>query len=182
MLPSIPRNMNKNILVAVLVLLSVVSYAQEKPAAADSQDSTKIIKPQSIPLVDINFRIEETRQFIEEMSNELAYSSKVKEIDSMIVVRDDFLNEEAESFRDYNPYNLSKFFLENTYRAWEGYYTQLDGWKSTVNQALASSKDNITDLEFYQKEWELTLESTGEANESQEIRQRIREVIARSRN
>jgi len=169
--------MSRIILIAVFLLLSVMSYAQEKPVAADTQDSAKIIKPQSIPLVDINFRMEETRQFIEEMSNELAYSSKVKEIDSMIVVRDDFLNEEAESFRDYNPYNLSKFFLENTYRAWEGYYTQLNGWKSTVNQALASSKHNITDLEFYQKEWELTLESTGEANESPEIRQRIREVI-----
>jgi len=169
--------MIKPILVPIIVLLSVMSYTQETPLAANPQDSTKVIRPQAIPLVDVNFRIEETRQLIADISDELEYSSKLEAIDSLIVLRQDFLNEEAESFRDYNPYNLSKFFLENTYRAWEGYYTQLDGWKSTINQALASSKDNITDLEFYLKEWELTLESTKEANESPEMRQRIGVVI-----
>ena len=169
--------MNRIILTAVLLMLSVVIYAQEKPGTADSQDSTKVIKPQSIPLVDINLRMEQTRQLIADLTDDLAYSSEIEEIDSLIVVRNDFLNEEAESYHDYNPYNLSKFFLENTYRAWEGYYTQLDGWKTKVNQALARSKDHITDLEFDLKEWQLTIESTEEANQSPEIRQRIGEVI-----
>jgi small-conductance mechanosensitive channel len=154
-----------------------MSYTQETPPAADPKDSTEVIRPQAIPLVDINLRMEETRQFLADISDELEYTPVLEEIDSMIIVREDFLNEEAESFRDYNPYNLSKFFLENTYRAWEGYYTQLDRWKKTVNQALSSSKDNKADLEFYLKEWQLTLESTEGASESQEIRQRIRELI-----
>jgi len=164
-------------LVSLFLLYPLISFSQSSAEEITVEDTLAVIKPQIIPLVDINDRVEETRQVIFDKSEELEIGSEIKLIDSLLVERNLFLVKEAAEFRDYNPYNLSKFFLENTYRAWEGYHQQLDEWKYEVNHSLSGAQDHINDLSFIKQEWKLTLEFSRESDESTELQDRISDII-----
>ncbi len=164
-------------LISLLFLYPLFVFTQTTGAETTVVDSAAVIQPKVIPLVEINDRVEKTRQVILDKSIDLQLSSQIMRIDSLLNVKNKFLAIEAKEFREYNPYNLSKFFLENTYRAWEGYLEQLISWKNEVNSKLSRAQNNISDLGFIKREWELTLNFTKEANEPIEIQERIEDIM-----
>jgi len=171
--------MINRILIASILSL-VVSYAsqgQSGTSAIDTGDTTVLIHPEVIQAIDINDRIEEMLQLLTDISYDLEPDAEIQEIDSLLVDKYIFLRREAQNFREYNPYNLSKFFLENSYRAWEGYHQQLDDWSNVANNKLSLSKENISDLNFNMEEWILTLDMTIETGEPFEVQKRINDII-----
>lgn len=152
--------------------------AQSGSSKLGKSDTAAIIKPAAIPFVNVNFRIEETRKQIAEISEDLQLRKMTIDIDSIVDAYDNFLEKEARDFNEYNPHNLSKFFLENTYRAWEGYKKKLSTWKSMINTRIESTGSNIEDLKFVRKEWTLTLESSSEEIKAPELTERIESIIA----
>jgi len=159
------------------LLMQFVQAQSESPKQVQT-DTAAIIQPAPIPFVDINFRIEHTRKQITEISEDLDLRKETMDIDSIVDAWDSFLEKEARDFNEYNPHNLSKFFLENTYRAWEGYKQKLSTWKSMINNRLGSTESNIKDLKFVRKEWRLTLESSSEEVKAPELAERIESIIA----
>lgn len=165
------------ILTYLFLLFPFIAFTQTGSNEASEGDTAAVIQPEVIALVDINNRVEATRQIILDKSSDLELSGDIKLIDSLLLVKKSFLTKEAREFREYNSYNLSKFFLENTYRAWEGYHEQLNQWKSKVNNGLSRSQIHISDLDFIRKEWELTLDFAKENEEPMELQSRISEIV-----
>ncbi|MEA3478443.1 MAG: hypothetical protein U9R60_09710, partial [Bacteroidota bacterium] len=165
------------ILTYLFLLFPFIAFTQSGSTDLAGSDSSTIIKPEVILLININDEIENSRQMIDEKSLDLELSEVVKKIDSLLKEKEIFLDREAREFREYNTYNLSKFFLENTYRAWEGYHGLLRDWKYEVNTKLSRAQKNISDLDFIKTEWEITLESSMEAGEPVELQERITDVI-----
>jgi small-conductance mechanosensitive channel len=130
-----------------------------------------------IPLVDINFEIGRTEKIFKKIENGLQPDYAYARIDTSFIDYRTFLEEEAADFKAFNPYNLSKFFLESSYRLWEGFYQKLTGWQTEINNKTKGIQDDITILKKSIKIWELTLKSDDVVNEPQDIKTRIYTVL-----
>ena len=147
------------IIVIVLVfLVPFISIAQDKSTTIDLvADSSS--KPVSYSVVDINFEIEQTQRTLSKLENALVESSFEANIDSLLRSKKEFLQAEAADFNNFNPHNLSKFFLENTFRAWQGHQKKLLSWKKIVNDKLTTTQSGINTLKEEYKIWDLSLKN-----------------------
>lgn len=114
------------------------------------------------------------------IENNLGPDDRFIEIDSNFQDYKIFLEKESEEFKAYNPYQLSKYFLESTYLSWEGFNLKLDEWQSEINNKIISVLDDLSNLDDIKQEWRLTLESEELANEPEEVKGRIREIIKKA--
>ncbi len=147
------------ILLILLLSLPFVHFGQDTSSGDQSADSTVVEeKPKPIHVVEINFEIERIRKRMVKMTYDLDTKPKFIQFDSLLIEQKVFITKETEEFKQFNPYNLSKYFLENTYRAWSGYKTNLESRIATVNGEVIKSQDNLNELAFTKKEWELTYE------------------------
>jgi small-conductance mechanosensitive channel len=165
----------------ILLLSSFCLYLQ----AANNQssaDSATTISLQPIDIIDINYQIEKVEKTFKKIDGDLNANTRFFEIDSSFKAYKIFLEDEANELKAYNPYNLSKYFLESTYRLWEGFYKRLNGWRTEVNNRLKLIQNNIKDLEKTKKIWGLTLESADVEGVPTEAKEKIREVINKSQN
>ena len=107
--------MQKTIIFKLLILIIAVSLNYSTVSLGQtSTDSTGISAPAPYDLTDINYEIEQTEKRLIKMEYGLALDATVATIDTALKKYVIFLNSQAEEFNEYNPNNLSKFFLENT--------------------------------------------------------------------
>ncbi len=155
--------MKKTILFAIISLFFIFSSLF---ALADSGqgsvDSIGISTPKPYALEDINYEIEQTQKRLSKMEYALKPDAGIVKIDTALTRYIVFLKKQADEFYTYNPYNLSKFFLENTYRLWEGYNTKLYGWRTQVNSRIQIVQTDIDELDKLKNRWELTTKSIKE--------------------
>jgi small-conductance mechanosensitive channel len=154
------------------------SLAQNAQSSADTLVQEKL---SPISLIDINYEIERLEKDFKKIESSLEPDRRVIAIDSMFRAYKLFLEKEAREFNSYNPYNLSKFFLENAYRLWEGFYLILSGWQNEVNNRLKSVQDNIEQLEQVEQVWKVTLEKAEADEGSIELNKRINRIIGTSK-
>lgn len=167
------------ILLLALINFLFLQYIQAgNPQSA--QDSTSTNVPQTIELIDINYETERVEKKFTKMEYGLEPDARFLEIDSLFTDYKIFLENEAHDFKTYNPYHLSKYFLESTYRSWEGFHLKLSGWQAEINGRVKSVQENIADLNKIKQVWDLTLESDKYINEPEESKDRIREIITRA--
>ncbi|MCD4664111.1 MAG: mechanosensitive ion channel, partial [Bacteroidales bacterium] len=69
------------------------------------------------------------------------------------------------------------FFLENTYRSWEGFNSKLHGWRTDINNRIVIAQNNIDDLDKKMERWELTGNNKKIKEEPVELISRISIVI-----
>jgi small-conductance mechanosensitive channel len=167
------------LLLMCLLSFPLVQYGQYQPVDIQSADSSIVLRkiPRSIHVVDINFEIERTRKRLIRMNRDLESDPAFEQLDSLIELEKDFIDNEAAEFKQFNPYNLSKYFLENTYRAWSGYKTRLEKWVAFVNKELSNTQDNIDKLGFDKKVWQLTYEKEKSNDNPTQLTKKIREII-----
>ena len=147
------------IIITVLVfLIPFIGVAQSNTKGieliADSSD-----KPVSYSVVDINFEMEQTQRTLSKLENSLMETSFEANIDSLLEDKRSFLEKEAADFNNYNPHNLSKFFLENSFRAWQGNQKKLLSWKKNVNEKLSFTQEGINTLKKEHEIWERSLKN-----------------------
>ncbi|MEZ5195133.1 MAG: hypothetical protein R2764_01640 [Bacteroidales bacterium] len=175
--------MKKITFILLLALLSFFPHICLQAGLPQSvQDSTnlKVIKP--IDLIDINREIEKIEKSFTKIENLLKPDPKFLKLDSSFRDYKQFLEKEANDLKSYNPYNLSKYFLESTYRLWGGFKFKLTAWQTLTNSQLIEIQDNIEELNRIDKVWVLTLEATIQTGEPDELKNRIRAIIKRSNN
>lgn len=155
-------------------IISVAGYGQTDTGNATSTETSSTFKkPEPIHITDINFELERTRKKLVKIVYELEPNKQFRDMDSLIARQKVFLTNELQEFKQFNPYNLSKYFLENTYRAWSGYETKLTNWKTTVNNKIDHIQNHIDELEFSKAVWELTLAEVKNSNAPKELLDRI---------
>jgi len=167
------------ILITALVGFFAANYIQAG-LPQSVKDSTAIVAPVPIKIIDINYEIERVERDFTMLKNKLKPDARFYEIDSVFKNYNIFLEKEAESFKSYNPYNLSKYFLESTYRSWEGFSLKLGGWKLEINGRIKTTLDDITELDKTIKIWDLTLKSEAFSAEPEASKKRVKEVIKRA--
>lgn len=145
-----------------------------------AKDSTVVNVPQIIDLIDLNYEIERTEKSFTKLEFKMEPDARFYAIDSLFNNYKLFLEKEAKEFKSYNPYNLSKYFLESTYRSWEGFYLKLSGWQSEVNNRLKTVQIGMDNIDKTKIVWVSTLESLGLNEESQESKMRVQEIINRA--
>jgi small-conductance mechanosensitive channel len=145
-------------LIGIIFILPFVASAQnngkQKNLTADTLN-----QPITYSIVDINFEIEQTQRTLSKLESSLVTTSFELNIDSLLREKKIFLKKEANDFNNYNPHNLSKFFLENAFRAWNGHQKELLNWKKIVNEKLSSTQEGINALKKEREIWHRSLEN-----------------------
>jgi small-conductance mechanosensitive channel len=162
----------------ILVIIFTAPFkqiiGQDEPK---KQDTTIISKPHPIPIESINYEIEKVHKRITRMQYELEPNPAITNIDTLLFVYSDFLKKEAEEFKKFNPNNLSTYFLESTYRSWEGFNIKLDEMRSIISNHLKTIQNDIAELTNMNKLWRLTLDKEKNRNIPEELAQRIANII-----
>ncbi|RLD56320.1 MAG: hypothetical protein DRJ05_11495, partial [Bacteroidetes bacterium] len=153
-----------------------VQIALANPGQAYN-DSTDISAPAPYGLTDINYEIEQTQKKLKKMQYALASDALVIKIDTALKKYTGFLVMQSDEFNEYNPNNLSKFFLENTYRLWVGYSSKLQGWRTEIKDRIFISQDNIDYLDKLKQIWGLTYDNENNKEDPSELIVRISSVI-----
>ncbi len=161
----------------LLLLLSATGLFVTGQTEADSVAGTE---KEVIELSNINYELDKVEKSFKKMEDILKPDSRVLFIDSTFSKYRGFLESQANEFRAYNPYNLSKFFLENSYRLWEGFSIRLTGWQSEVNNRLATVQDDIDQLDKTIHVWQITNQSEELQEEADELNQRILQIIEKA--
>lgn len=172
--------MKKNILLMLLMLFGFSLHHSGQQSGTENQmsDSTSLIEsPKPIQIVDINFEIERTRKKLVKLSYALETNAQFIELDSLLAEQESFMLKEAGEFKQFNPQNLSKYFLENTYRAWTSYNNKVQNWMELINDEVATSQDYLDELEVTRQVWELTLENGKDMDDPWQLIESITEVI-----
>ena len=136
-------------LLFVFIIISFTSYGQGASSGSLSDDTSYVQKkPARIHIVDINFELERTRKKLVKISYNLDPNPQLILLDTLLIEQKTFLNREVKEFKQFNSNNLSKYFLENTLRAWSGHESKLVKWKAGVNTEISHILSNISELEF----------------------------------
>jgi len=169
----------KNLILFSLILaFPLFHFGQDTSAGDQTADSTVVKeKPRAIHVVEINFEIERTRKRLAKMAADLEIKPEFVQLDSLLILAKVFIENELKEFKQFNPYNLSKYFLENTYRAWSGYKTKQERWVELVNKQLAKTQDHLGELAFDKKVWKLTYENGMLEKDPVQLMDRISEII-----
>ncbi len=155
--------------------LPVLIFAQSSP------DSTEIAgKPNQFDITNINYEIGKIEADFKEYEDGLKPDKELIVIDSIFEQYRVFLEQEAADFRSFNPNNLSKFFLESSYRLWEGYHKKLMNWETQVNAKVVTAQTRINELEHVIEQWTKILNNDFSADLPDEFKDRIRDVVARA--
>ncbi len=159
-------------------VISFYTFGQNLSSGQILADTTEVSKkPKSIHLVDINFELERTRKKISKISYELEPKPEFVIMDSLIVLQKAFFTKEVEGFRQFDPNNLSKYFLENTFRAWSGNISKLSNWRSDINSHISKIEKYLDELKFSQSVWKLTIEETKIDKDPKQLVDRISEIV-----
>lgn len=166
------------ILFFLILSFSFSEFAYAQSSGAPSADSVIVKKkPKPLDVVDVSFEIERTRKKLLRMNNALEIKPEFIHLDSLVLQYRVFIEKEAKEFKGLNPQGLSKYFLENTFRAWSGYKTKLLGWMSEVNGQILSTQKSLLELKFDRKIWELTLENEIAEGDPINLTERISIII-----
>lgn len=166
------------VLLFSVVLFNWVLSAGFPQAAGDSAEM--VVKP--LKIEDVNYEMGKTEKEFKKFDISLLPNNRMLAIDTLFDAYSLFLQKEEREFKAYNPYQLSKFFLENTYRSWERFDMKLHGWQSEVNNQIVLAQSNLNKLERIINRWQLTLESEQFENEPKELKDRIRGIIDTGQN
>jgi small-conductance mechanosensitive channel len=152
----------------------IPAYGQQKGNTPDTVTTDKSIP---IPVESINYEIEKVHKKMIRMGYELEPDPAVTKIDITIDNYSEFLKKEADEFRKFNPNNLSTYFLESTYRSWEGFNNKLIGMRSIVSSHLQTIQKNFNELTKIKDTWVLTLMKEKNKNLPEGLINRIENVI-----
>lgn len=173
--------MNNRIL--FLFLFGMICFQTAVSAAPQqvAQDSAAL-KVTPLKIEDINYEMGKVEKEFKKFEDILGPQARMIQIDTLFTAYSQFLQKEAREFKAYNPYHLSKFFLENTYRSWERFSLKLQGWQTEVNNQMASTQSSLERLASIKKVWKLTLESENFQKEPEELKKRIQDLLSIAEN
>ena len=158
--------------------ISMNSYGQTINSTPLLNDSSSAYShPKAINLVDINFELERSRKKLVKIAYELIPNPEIDKLDTLVEKQKAFMNNELKEYEQFNPYNLSKYFLENTYRAWNGYKKKSLKWNTLINTYISHAQRHIDELEYSGKVWKLTKEEAIAANVPDQLLSRITQHI-----
>ena len=164
----------------IALLLLVVLFGHFTRMEATGQtviDSAEVSETEPIELTNINYELEKVEKNFKKMESLLKPDGRMVFIDSVFRDYRSFLENQAGEFKAYNPFNLSKFFLENSYRLWEGFSMRLSGWRNEVNNRLTAVQDDIDQLDNTIRVWQMTNETDELREEADELSTRLSQVI-----
>ncbi len=163
------------------LLISIITLPARTLSAQTASDSTGTNQPSAIDPTDLSFEMEQVKKEFNKIEIILEPDAALAKTDTLFRKYKIFLQKEAKAFHSYNPNNLSKFFLENTYRSWEGFMLKLQIWQTEINVKHEIVQQNISTLDKIKLTWTLTLESKSIKEEPIEIIDKIKNIINTSK-
>lgn len=147
----------------------------------DVQDSIPSAEDRpELKITNINYEIGKLELTFKKYESGLEKRNNLSLIDAEFVKYKTFIEAEADDFREFNPNNLSKFFLESSYRLWEGYIKKLIAWETQVNARLVTAQTHLDELDETIELWQEAAGSEMVKNEPREFRSRIELVIGKA--
>ncbi|MCB2218774.1 MAG: mechanosensitive ion channel [Bacteroidetes bacterium] len=159
-------------------LLFIYAFSHLLVSGQNVNDSTAKAADEQIPdLSNINYEIGKLELSFKKYEAGLSKTGEIALIDTVFTKYEKFLKDEAKDFRGFNPNNLSKFFLESSYRLWEGYLKKLTGWDSQVNSKFTTAQTQLDELNETIIKWKEVTRAEFFQNEPKELQKRIQTVI-----
>ena len=159
--------------IKILIFLFLVVSALNPSLKAqifNQSDSSEVFDVERI-----NTSLHDTEKEILQLQNYLK-NLKYRKVDTIVKKQSLYLEQEAADFRSYDPYNLSKFFLNNVFLVWSNYRIQFEKWQNSTDEDL---KLVVQSLEKLNKQHEIWLKYWNKLQEMQlpTLSSRVRKVL-----
>ena len=164
-------------LLIAIVFISHLSFGQS--TITQVNDSLKPAEKGFFSIPEIDYEISKIDNYLDNTSNILKNLND--RLDHDTTNKNLMLNieKEAESFNEFEPETLSKFFLENSYRIWRSYETRLNSIQSEYYDLLKSSEKRNKNLASKEITWEKTAQNTKKFPVPASQVQKIKEIQKR---
>jgi small-conductance mechanosensitive channel len=165
----------KPYIVLIFLLGPVIGYSQStKPLI--QLDSTKVSKPQAIPVVNIIQQLEITSDKIKAIKKKTAQDPAIAKIDSLFPKYEEHLRLELGNSENFITANPNRPKINNLLNKWFRTGDYLKSWETTINNAIQKNTSILSNLAVDEKVWELTYESIKENDLPREVTQRVDDI------
>ena len=162
-------------LFAIFILAVQTLFGQQENEAPQKEVESK--QPN---LTNLNYEIGKVEIAYKKYESGLNKTGEVAVVSASFSKYESFLKEEAADFRGFNPNNLSKFFLESSYRLWEGYSKKLTIWEDQVNSKLVGAQQQLDEINSTIETWTEVSKSDYMQDEPKEFRKRVSNVLGQA--
>lgn len=164
------------ILLYLMVSISDCVTAQgTAPFIVSSEGDTVILK--SIPIVDINAKIEELSVELTKINRDAEPTEAIIRIDTTLKLAQELLDAEKERINQ-SEQELSMRSLDDITRQWSEYDKTLFSWQTIVTSRLQELETMLFNLDIIDNTWKLTKEEAQKQQAPPTSIKRISEVIA----
>ncbi len=139
-------------------------------------DSSMVVKPTAIPIINIIQKIEQANEEIESANKKIQIDSRVIQIDSLYHIYVLFIKEQEKNAQKFIKLNPNRQKVDNLIKKWDTYHDQLKDWESTINEHIEKNIVLIEEISFNEQTWELTYQNAGEEKVPSEVLSRTKKV------
>jgi small-conductance mechanosensitive channel len=166
----------RNVILIALLLASVFSFSQAK-STKTAIDSSKVKKPQAVPVLNIIQEIEETNEEIRLSDKKIQPNSSIIQIDSLLPPYIQEVKKQKKITDTFIKSNPNRQKINILIREWDGQHDRLSDWESTVNSVEERNLRLIDEISFQEQTWKLTYQHAIEEKVPPEILNSIKTVL-----
>ena len=155
--------------------ITIIIFSNSAKAESFQSDTDSL---EVISISDINYNIEKAKRTISRITFDDPGKKELVKIDSSLNSLKIFLETQSDEFYSFNETTLSKVFLANTYRIWNGYNSRLKRIQKTNNNRFKRTDEDARTLISLSKSFTKTRNELNREGDYQLILQRIDELLS----
>jgi len=148
-----------SVLVFFVILTPVKSFSQ---STISLKDSTFVVKPEPIELLDINEKFEKESLRLASIEKKIMPHREVHTIDSLYPEYVQFISTQKKEAHKFIKGNPNRQKIDNLISQWKSYYSHFSDWQATLNGFVNKNLGYISSLKFDEKVWNKTLDNARE--------------------
>lgn len=162
----------------IFILIVFVSFnaTAQKPAVT-SADSTSVVKPQFIPILEIVDRIELEKESVISTYKDLEKNNDIVVIDSLLPIYSKFIKDQKKNTENFIKANPNRLKINILTKKWNGYIDYLSIWQSDVNKLAKKNSDLSNSVSFNKETWKLTYENSKSEKIPYEVLKNVKIVL-----
>ena len=164
----------------VLLLASVFSFSQTKTTKS-AIDSSKVVKPEAIQVLEIIQKIEETSDEISVSDKKIQPSNSIIQIDSLLPGYIQTVKKQKKRTDYFIKSNPNRQKINILINEWSGELDHLNSWESTANDFEKKILRLIEEISLKEKTWELTYQHALDEKVPPEILNSIKIILIKIR-
>lgn len=119
-------------------------------------DSVATKRPEVIPVVSVNQRIELDLMKIKNIDKRTEISSEINKLDTIVPNKEEEIETQIKAYQNFKKSHPNKQKVVNLVNKWGSYNAYLESLQFSINEHTEKNATWLKELEFKEKSWELT--------------------------